>query len=203
MSIRSVGIGVLLFVGLCLPGLAAESAAAKLQVTQPAGGTFYTNDVLVVRWTLTGLALENETLEISLWDGRSKKKLLNMTPAPISAKQTTYSWPIPATVSPGSYKVRVDVLKRRVKGDSVAFKVEARAGTAPGFAILESVQVMDPAAEKLHRDCEGYAGIAVSQNEANKTMKCGFHGNRWNSIRHEHSEWCIHGKKINFTRGQE
>jgi hypothetical protein len=104
--------------------------AQSITVTQPAAGvTWNIGATYVIQWTSTGVT--KPTVKIMLWQGSTF--IMDIAASvPISSP---YSWTIPASVTPGSYKVRVRAIGADTLGVSSAFNIAAGTPTTPSGPI--------------------------------------------------------------------
>jgi hypothetical protein len=66
--------------------------------------------------------------------------------------------------------------------------LDLRSTSAIGLSLLAVCDTPKAASESLN--CQAYAAIAVSQQEQNIQMKCGFAGGRWSDDFNAHFKWC-------------
>ena len=109
---KSVCIVAFLFI-FCGIGLAQE-----IKVTRPASGMSWNiGDTQPIRWTSTGTT--QPSVKIMLWQGDANvMDIVNNTP-----NNGMYPWKIPASLAPGTYKVRVRTVGDNIVGISAAFDI--------------------------------------------------------------------------------
>lgn len=111
---KTVCIVVFLFI------LGGIGLAQQITVTQPAAGeTWKTGGTYVIKWTHSGVT--KPTVKVMLWQGSNFVMDIENV-QPIIASRV---WTIPATVAPGTYKIRVKVIGESTLGISDAFNIVA------------------------------------------------------------------------------
>ena len=117
---KTVCVAVFLFI------LSGFGLAQQITVTQPAAGvTWNIGATYVIQWTSTGVT--KPTVKIMLWQG----SIFIMDIAASVPISGPHSWTIPASVAPGSYKVRVRAIGADTLGVSSAFNIAAAPNTPP------------------------------------------------------------------------
>jgi hypothetical protein len=117
----------------------------SITVTKPASGeTWYQSQTREIIWTKLGNM--PDTVKISLKESNSPVIVLEIADG--VSNSGSYSWPIPASVAPGQYKIRVKVKNSTIVDDSGAFTI---AGAAA------SITVTKPAADERWHRSNAYA----------------------------------------------
>jgi hypothetical protein len=100
--------------------------AQSITVIQPAANvTWNIGGTYLIQWTSAGVT--KPTVKIMLWTGSTfVTDIVASTP-----NTNSYSWTIPSTVAPGTYKVRVRAIGADTLGVSSAFNIAAAPGTPP------------------------------------------------------------------------
>ena len=99
---------------------AGAGLAQSLNIISPAGGeTWRIGGTYTIKWTASGTT--HPTVKVMLWQGSTF--VMNIEEVqPIIA---SCGWIIPATVAPGTYKIRVRVIGEQTLGISKDFTIEA------------------------------------------------------------------------------
>ena len=117
---RSVCIVTFLFI------LGGIGLTQEITVTQPASGVMWNiGETHLIQWTSIGTS--KPTVKIMLWQGS-----VNVMDIADSAPNSgSYSWTIPATLAPGTYKVRVRTIGDTIVGVGADFNIGSASTTTP------------------------------------------------------------------------
>jgi hypothetical protein len=131
---RSVCVLTLVFI------LGGIGLAQEIKVTQPASGvTWNIGGTYLVQWTPTGTT--KPTVKIMLWQGATDiMDIVASTP-----NSGSYSWTIPTTVAPGTYKVRVRTIGDNIVGIGAAFNIASASTPTPPIKVFRPIDPGDRA----------------------------------------------------------
>ena len=118
---------------------AGFSAAQSITLTSPAAGDSWapgtSHDIL---WTIRG-TMDDEVKILLFQSGRQVMEIAARVP-----NSGRFTWLIPNTVAPGSYKVRVRTIDNAVRGNSGEFGIAAPAQPAPQPPDRSLVAIVEP-----------------------------------------------------------
>lgn len=134
-----------LFFFIVLGSFTGILTGQSITVTKPASGeTWYQSQTYAIIWTKSGNMPDK--VKINLKESNSSTIVLEIVDG--VPNSGSYSWPIPASVAPGQYKIRVKVKNSTIVDDSGAFTI---AGAAA------SITVTKPAADESWHRSKAYA----------------------------------------------
>ncbi len=152
---KSVCIVTFLFI------LGGIGLAQEIKVTQPASGvTWNIGGTYVIQWTSIGTT--KPTVKIMLWQGGTKvMDIVDSTP-----NSGSYSWTIPSTVAPETYKVRVRTIGDNIVGIGAAFNIGSASTTTPPIKVFRPIDPGDRAGLRLK-----FPALSISDVKLTPTLE--------------------------------
>jgi hypothetical protein len=152
-----------------LIAFAGTGLAQSITVIQPAAGmTWNIGGTYTIQWTSTGVA--KPTVKVMLWQGSTFIMDIAAS-APISGP---YSWTIPASVTPGSYKVRVRAIGADTLGVSSAFNIAAAAAPPGPIKVTPRAPIDRPIGRLFNLPALAITNITMSPNSEGFVVTFGY-----------------------------